>query len=250
MIRPGLVALQFLTRVPVAMDRAPTGAEMGASVVWYPLVGLLLGVALFGLQIVTAEMPAQIQAILLLVAWVGLTGGLHLDGLADTADGWAGGRGNRARTLEIMRDPRCGAMGVTAISSIVLAKYAALTTLLGSDLGDHRALLIVPLLGRTILLALFLTTPYARSAGTGLAISTHLPRGTAAAIAIGTLTCIALWMRGIGIWCVAAVLVVFLLVRASAMHRIQGTTGDVAGALVEVSEASVLITAAVVRASS
>lgn len=248
-MRPGLVALQFLTRIPIAMDRAPTGAELGGSILWYPLVGLLLGAVLLGIQILTAEMPAQIQAILLLVGWVGLTGGLHLDGLADTADGWAGGRGSRERTLEIMRDPRSGAMGVTALSLIVLAKYSALMILVGSEPAARLALLIVPVLGRTILLVLFLTTPYARSAGTSLAISTHLPRGPAAAVGIGTLTWIAMGMRGVGTWCVAAVLVVLLMVRASAMRRIQGMTGDVAGALVEVSEASALMTAAVVSAS-
>ena len=249
-MRTGLVALQFLTRVPVAMDRAPTDAELGASALWYPLVGLLLGGALVGLQIITAEMPAQIQAIVLLIAWIGLTGGLHLDGLADTADAWAGAPRDRERTLEIMRDPRCGAMGATAITLIVLAKYAGLAALVGSELGVRRGLLIVPVLGRTILLALFLTTPYARSSGTGLAISTHLPRGAAAALAIGTLASLAFGMWGIGTWCVAVVLAVFLWVRASAMRRIQGMTGDVAGALVEVSEACVLITAAIVSSSS
>ena len=247
-MRPGLVALQFLTRIPVSMNRAPTSAELGGSIVWYPLVGLLLGVVLLGLQILTTQMPAQIRAILLLVGWVGLTGGLHLDGLADTADGWAGGRGNRERTLEIMGDPRSGAMGVTALSLIVLAKYAALVTLVGLEPEGHRALIIVPVLGRTILLVLFLTTPYARSAGTGLAISTHLPRRLAAAVVIGTLAWVALGVRALGTWCVVAVLLVFLMVRAAAMRRIQGMTGDIAGALVEVSEASALVMAAVVSA--
>lgn len=81
-----LIALQFLTRLPVSLPGMPTPEQVGRSLLWYPLVGLLLGLLLWGAHLLLGPTPALLQAAIILALWVGLSGGLHLDGLADTAD--------------------------------------------------------------------------------------------------------------------------------------------------------------------
>ena len=112
---PWWVALQFLTRLPVRLAGMPSPQQIGRSLLWYPLVGLLIGLLLFALQQLLGGLSLMLQAALLLAVWVGVSGGLHLDGLADSADAWVGGFGDRARTLEIMKDPRSGPIAVVVL---------------------------------------------------------------------------------------------------------------------------------------
>lgn len=101
---PLLIALQFLTRLPVRLPGMPEPQQIGRSLLFYPLVGALLGLLLLGLEWLLGDTALLLKAALLLAAWVALSGGLHLDGLADTADAWVGGYGDRERTLAIMKD--------------------------------------------------------------------------------------------------------------------------------------------------
>ena len=98
------IALQFLTRFPVQLSRMPTDQEIANSLVWYSVIGVLIG----GLMAITgyllAALPGYITAALVLTLWIVLTGALHLDGFADTVDAWVGGYGVRERTLELMKD--------------------------------------------------------------------------------------------------------------------------------------------------
>ena len=105
-LRPLGIAVQFLTRLPVRLASAPTDAEMGQAVLFYPAVGIIVGapLVLIGYAIAAGFIPHLLGAAMILAAWVMLTGGLHLDGLADSADAWAGGRGHRERALAIMKD--------------------------------------------------------------------------------------------------------------------------------------------------
>ena len=104
-----LVALQFLTILPVPRHIRDSENLTGASMLWYPGVGLLLGLLLtFVGDMLT--LPFYLQAGLLLALWVVLSGGLHLDGFADCVDAWAGGLGDRKRTLQLLTDPLCGSM--------------------------------------------------------------------------------------------------------------------------------------------
>jgi adenosylcobinamide-GDP ribazoletransferase len=134
-------------------------------------------------------------------------------------------------------------MGVVAIALLLLVKFAALSTLM--EAKNASALVVAPLLGRAALPALFLSIPYVRSVGVGQAISTQAPRGPAAAIVVCACAAVALAAGREGLWALAAAIGAFLVLRASAMHRIGGMTGDVAGALVEVLEAIVLATSAI-----
>lgn len=237
-MQPFLIALQFLTSLPVRLSGMPAPQAVGRSLLHYPLVGLLLGLVLWlgSLAIEGAALP--LQAALVLAAWVALTGALHLDGLADSADAWLGGFGDRARTLAIMKDPRSGPVAVVVLVLLLLLKFAALWVLLGAD--ERMALLLAPLLGRGALLGLFLTTPYVRPGGLGQALAEHLPRTSVRIVLLAvSVFCLVLGTSG---WLALMVsLAIGVLARRAMCRRIGGTTGDTAGALLELVECSVLI---------
>ncbi len=239
---PFLIALQFLTQIPVRLDCHPSQQEVGRSLLYYPLVGLLIGafLALFAWLLVDA--PPLMSAALLLTIWVLLAGGLHLDGLADSADAWVGGLGDQVRTLEIMKDPTCGPAGVVSLVLVLLIKFSALHAILES--GNWAILLLAPLFGRTALLLLFLTTPYVRKQGLGSALSEHLPRTHIVWVLVVILIGIVSIFGSSALWLLLTVGLVFVGLRYLMMQRLGGTTGDVAGALVEIIETTVLVVGA------
>ncbi len=236
---PLLLAIQFLTQIPVRLKRPYGEREVGASLLYYPLVGLLLGALLAGLNAMLHGVPLLLHAALLLAAWVVMTGALHLDGLADSVDAWLGGIGNRERTMAIMKDPYAGPAAVVAVVLVLLLKFAALVALV--QCGNGWALLWPLLLARAAMPLLFLTTPYVRPAGLGSALAQHAPRRAMVLMLLATLLGVlaALGMRGAGL--AAGCLAVFWLLRRMMMARLGGTTGDTAGALLEVLETAALI---------
>lgn len=240
-MKPLLLAIQFLTRLPTPAlsDLAPR--DWGRSALAYPAVGLLIGVLLAALRFALGQGDPLLQGALLLSAWVLLTGGLHLDGLADTADAWVGGHGDRQRTLDIMKDPRCGPAAVSAVVLVLLLKFAALTVLLRG--AAWPALLLAPLLGRTALLGMLLGTPYVRSGGMGAAIAEHLPRGMALVLLLAVALVVGFSAGGWKVLLVA--LAVGLLLNRAFVARLGGVTGDLLGATVELVEVAALVALAV-----
>lgn len=234
-MRSFFAALGFLTRVPVPAWAFTDAEATKASLAWYPVVGLLLGGVLWGLAWIGSALPPLLLAALLLLVWTGLTGALHLDGLADSADAWVGGLGDRERTLAIMKDPRSGPMGVTAVVLVLLVKFAALASL---PLA-HATLWLVPMLARTAITAAFLWTPYVRSQGLGSAL-THAPRLACIAVVLAVVV-VAACTGWHGVRALLAVSVVFACWRHACMHRLGGMTGDTLGALIELVEAAVLV---------
>lgn len=235
---PLLIALQFLTSLPIRLRVMPEPEQQGRSLLYYPVVGLLLGVLLCLAALMLEGAPPLLQAALVLTLWVALTGALHLDGLADSADAWLGGFGDRERTLQIMKDPRSGPVAVVVLVLLLLLKFAALLALLQAQ--HYVALLLAPLLGRAALLALFLGTPYVRPNGLGHALAANLPRtwakGVLLLVAIGCLL-----FDSSGLIALSLAAVTFLLARRAMLRRLGGTTGDTAGALLELVECMVLI---------
>lgn len=239
MWRPFFLALQFLTRFPVSAMAAVDDRDLGRSLLYYPLVGLLIGLLLAATAWALADAPALLRAALVLTVWVAITGALHLDGLADSADAWVGGHGDRAKTLRIMKDPNCGPMGVVALVMVLLVKFAALHAL--TTASDWMALVLAPLLARTSTPLLFLTTPYVRPNGLGAVLAEHLPRRAATIVVTLTFVVVPLAAGSHEFWLLAAAGMVFLLLRALMLRRIHGTTGDTAGAMVELIETTVLV---------
>lgn len=235
---PLLIALQFLTRLPVSLPGIPTPEQVGRSLLWYPLVGLLLGLLLWGAHLLLGQASAVLQAAIILALWVGLSGGLHLDGLADTADAWVGGFADRERTLAIMKDPRSGPIAVVVLVLLLLLKFAALFTLLQSGQGIY--LLLLPWLGRSLLPLLLATTPYVRVGGLGQALVEYLPRGPLPWV-LGVHLLGMLLFGWMGLLALATALLLFIWLRRALLRRLGGTTGDTAGALVELGECGVLL---------
>jgi len=239
------IALQFLSSLPVSLPGMPTPAQMGRSVLFYPAVGLLFGLLLWLASHLLQGVAAPLQAALLLALWVLLSGALHLDGLADSADAWLGGFGDRERTLQIMKDPRSGPIAVVTLVLVLLLKFCALWVLVEGGAGG--LLVVAPIVGRAAMLGLFLTTPYVRPGGLGTALAEHLPRRAAGWILLGSAGAVGV----VGGWAVMAallaVLLVFAWLRQLMCRRLGGTTGDTAGALLELLELTVVVALAVMR---
>ncbi len=165
-IRTFLLAWHFLTAIPLnRRHHDPEPGELARSMIWYPLIGLILGGLLAASDVVLSLiLPLHVVNVVLIVILVALTRGLHQDGLADTLDGLAGGR-TPAKRLAIMRDPRIGAIGATGLFLALGLRYAGLQALPSERLT---MLLCMPAVGRWAMVIGSFSAPYARAEG-GLA---------------------------------------------------------------------------------
>jgi adenosylcobinamide-GDP ribazoletransferase len=234
-----LVAFRYLTVLPLPRSRMP--GDLGRAAGWFPLVGLVLGAGLAAASLALDRLaPPAVAGMLLVALWAALTGGLHLDGLADTADGLGGGW-SRERALAIMRDGRSGPYAVAAIVLVLGLKAATLASL--PDGLVWRSLIAATVLGRAGPLLLVRLCPPARAEGAGhaFAMGARWPSllaggGVAALVAVATL----------GVWGLVPLGMAGIITSALAAHlrrRLGGFTGDTLGALVETIEAGVLVLA-------
>lgn len=235
---PFFIALQFLTIFPVHLKNMPSPKQNGRSLLFYPVIGLLIGLVLFAVASFLHVLPVVLLSTIILVIWILLTGGLHLDGLADTADAWVGGFGDKENTLRIMKDPACGTFGVLSLIVICLIKWSALYVLLQEQ--HYTALILFPILGRLTPLFLFLTTEYVREKGLGWSIAQYIPK-TWAMIIFG----ISLLGAGYFVWVGLVTATIFILtliyLRYKFIQRIDGITGDTIGASIEIAETVCLL---------
>ena len=240
-IIPLLIAVQFMTTVPVRLPYLPSREQNALSMLFYPIIGLMIGGVLW-LMASFIHLPVMLLSCLIVVVWVGLTGGLHLDGLADTADAWVGGFGDRERTLAIMKDPNAGAMGVIAIVLCLMLKWASVYGLLMLDDEYDVSLvwLMMPMLGRLGVLVLFATTPYVRQQGLGSALQ-DVPKSLLWLVVAGFGV-----MLGVLSWQLAVVMLGVWVVMLSWLRwrfvgRLGGITGDTVGASIEMVEVAMLV---------
>lgn len=239
---PFWIALQFLSSFPVRLPGMPTPEQSGRSLLFYPLVGLLFGIVLTALSTILQGAPLLLHAALVLAAWVLLSGGLHLDGLADSADAWLGGFGDRERTLTIMKDPRSGPIAVVTLVMSLLLKFAAIVALI--DQHHSFGLLLAPVIGRAAMLGLFLNTPYVRKGGLGQALSDHLPRRLSQQVLLAVFVGCVVFAGWSGFVALMVSIAGFYWLRHLMVRRLGGTTGDTAGAMLELLEMAVLVTLA------
>lgn len=229
------IALQFLTIIPVSYAQA-SEQQLGRSLIFYPLIGLIIGLILSGVIAVLPVSYSLLSATLLLTVWVALTGGLHIDGLADSADAWLGGIGSKQRTLEIMKDPAAGPIAVIVLGLTLLIKLALLEIIISSS--QTHALIWSIILARTAMPLLFLTTDYVRPNGIGAVLKQALPAKQVKWV-LGFTSIFALFC--VGFTPLLLGLIVFLLLRYAMEHRLDGFTGDTAGAMVELLEICFLL---------
>jgi len=230
-----LAAIQFLTILPLAAGLSPDERTLGGSLPFFPVVGILIGGAVAVLDWGLGHLfPVPVTSVLAVIMLIAVSGALHIDGLADTADGFFSAR-PRERILAIMKDSRTGPMGVVAIVCAVSLKIA----LIASVAGPWRwwVLLLTPLSGRCALLANMALLPYVRPEG-GLAGVFHRSRSRLHAVwslaillAVGGLTGRVPGLIAGGVAFLAA-----LLFAAYSFRRIGGLTGDTLGAACELTE--------------
>jgi adenosylcobinamide-GDP ribazoletransferase len=234
-----VMAVRYLTIVPIpgwASAREGPGTAAG----WFPVVGLAIGAVVLVVDRAASAIFAPLLAALITVAaWKILTGGLHLDGLADSLDG-LGGHDVEHR-LALMRDGRIGAFGAIGLVLFLMLLIAAVSGIEPGARGG--AVLAAPVVGRTMPPVLGRIFPAARS-GHGAAFRAQL--GPVAPIAAPALALvIAFAALGVhGIVALAVALGLALALGASMTRRLGGITGDVHGAAVELAEAAVLLTVA------
>lgn len=234
-----LAALEFLTPIPLRGGDRLDPATIGRSSALFPAVGLLLGLMLVGLDRgLSHVLPAGPVAALLVVALAILSGGLHLDGLADSADGLFGGR-TPERRLEIMRDSRIGSFGALTLGLIVLLQWSALVSLVSP--WRTPALLLFPVLGRCALVVALAAFRYARPQGLGVLFRRHVWPWPAP-VAIASSLVIAVLLFGGGGAFIGVVAILFALALGAAISaRLGGLTGDTYGALCELTQILVLL---------
>ncbi len=231
-------ALAFLTRLP-----APSGPfRLDQGLVWFPVIGLLLGGILaaldFGLRALAA--PSLLASTILVLALLALTGALHADGLVDTWDA-VFAHATPERRLEIMRDPHVGTFGVVGLLGVLLLKIAAVDSV--PEKWQTWALVLAPTLGRWAIVLLAVAFPYGRSEGLGAPLkagATRFALVVASIVAFGA--CAAAWPLGPSL-ALLAVLTALLLGHWF-MRLVPGQTGDTYGATCEVVETVALVAAA------
>ena len=241
MIRQLLAAISFLTAIPAGRS-AFDSKEIARSARWFPLVGAVLGAVYVGIvRLFSPWFPASIVAILIILAEALLTGGLHFDGLADTADGLGGGR-TPEDALRIMRDHAIGSYGAIALIIMILIKALAMSVLIERHQAE-RYLFLAPVLGRWSTVLLGCALPYARP---GSAVSNQMGKTE---LAIATILMVAVTaVAGVrGAVCVAIALGASAVCGYLYKRKIKGVTGDTLGATVEITEALTLLAGVVLR---
>ncbi len=218
MLRAFLVALQFLTVLPVHFKKVPDNKTTGYSLLLYPVVGLLMGLLLAGIGwAANGLLSSSVHAAIILTSWIILTGGLHLDGLADSADAWVGGLGDRKRTLAIMKDPYCGPAAVVPLVLTLLIKFTAIDHLITTE--NWAVLALIPALGRTMLILLLLTTTYVRKNGIGSTMVNHLPARTSMFVVFLSLPALPVILGVRAFWLIFVAAGVFFVLRMFMLRR-------------------------------
>lgn len=232
-------AIRFLTILPLPAGRQTTETDLARSIPFFSVVGLLLGIIAAGAGSVLQRFtPQPVAAVLLLLLLLAFSGGLHLDGLADTADGIFSAR-SREDMLAIMRDHHIGALGAAAVVCLLLLKFAALSSLPRADFW--RAALLMPLAGRCALVFHLAWLPYARPQGLGSAFF-KAKSGWAATGAAGLLALTGTLLLGkTGSLLAVLCLALAGLLAAWFFRKLGGATGDTLGAACELLELAPLL---------
>jgi adenosylcobinamide-GDP ribazoletransferase len=234
-----LIAMQFLTIIPLPFNTRCQKEDLGRTTACFPLVGLTIGGLLLGLDwLIDPWLNRPLTAALLVTALAVISGALHLDGLADVCDGLAA-RGNRERFLAVMKDSHVGAVGAAGLALGLLLKWQALLAVPAET--TWQALLLFPTLGRCSQVLAMAGAKHARQDGLGSAFI----QGMAAwhlvvALCITVASCLAL-LPFKGMIALTAVFAVTLIVKGYFQNRLGGLTGDIIGCICEISEIMTLI---------
>lgn len=250
------LAFTFLTRLPMPTLLKIADSDNQRSSLCFPFVGLCIGLVLASIALApTSESNSPLVAACVLLVWVFITGGLHIDGLADSADAWLGGLGNQQRSLEIMKDPRCGSGGLMAVASLLIAKFAALQGIISASHSISQnssasynlditaiffALTALPMIARAASLGIFNSCPYVSNEGSAKAFLQGVSQKILSVFIAAYLFLALMLLSGLGVTtvliCSSVMFISWFLLRRLMMRRLGGCTGDTAGATVELVE--------------
>jgi adenosylcobinamide-GDP ribazoletransferase len=236
-----LIAIQFLTRIPVWLKQKPEDKDVGCSASYYPFVGLIIGGLLFIflwlVQLIPSSISPALLAALVLTFWVMITGGLHLYGLANSADGLIDGLSDKEKIIAFMKDSYSGPMGVIALILLLLLKWVALESLI--EHGQNWVIIFIPSLARAYILLLLGTTEYISKEDLAETMRANFPaqKHIITVLFISSLV----FIFSLGFSLVFLSLLVFILLRYQMKKHLQGCTGDTIGAMVEIIEMSALV---------
>lgn len=243
MIKGFVLAVQFLTRIPIAIRVDFEPKTISKSVAFFPMVGIIVGSISALVYYIFNYINSDIASVAAVLTIVLLTGGLHLDGLSDTMDGFFSGR-SRDRILEIMKDSRVGAFGVIAIVFNLLLKYVIIKSFNSS--WAITSIILSCGIGRV---ASSLLISYGKSARPGGLGDIFASQNTKGYFFGGLSIFIIVGMLTSGLTFIAPLLIVIMFtlwLRAYSYRIIGGLTGDVYGATCELGEIISLFTFLVV----
>lgn len=229
-----LIALQFLTIIPLPFSLRYEEKDLGRSMVFFPLVGLTLGAILVGIKYLFSPfLPDNIVDLLLVVALSVITGILHLDGLADVCDGIAA-RGDRERFLAVMKDSRTGAAGAIGLILVLLLKYQALSQI--PEEIKTQALFCFPMLARFTQVQMAVGSRRARSDGLGTTFVEERGRWRLLIAGVTTLVLSSLFFGFAGAGLFASAFALTWGLKAWFHRKAGGVTGDIIGFTSELNE--------------
>lgn len=240
-MRSFLLALQFLTIIPITNKKVIENDKLSFATIYFPLVGLVLGLILVGINHLLSSLYLEqlLINVILIVSLIILTGGLHLDGLADTFDALSS-RKDKPEMLKIMRDSHIGTMGVLSLIIIILIKLSVLFSL--NVAIKNVSLIMMCVLSRYSLVFSMFLFPYARQEGKAKVFIEGMNLKIILLATIITLICsiILLKLKGLIVF-ILAVFFAFLLGKFIT-KKIGGVTGDILGAINELAEVFILLT--------
>jgi adenosylcobinamide-GDP ribazoletransferase len=234
-----LAAVMFLTRLPVGRFHQFRDEDLASSTVYFPVVGALIGLAGGLALLASAVTPSFVAVLISMLLTICLTGGLHEDGLADSADGLIGGVDSRSR-LEIMKDSRIGTYGALALWFSLTVKLVLVQSLLAVNLVTAvRTSVIAHCLGRAATVALLAGLPYVRSEPSKSSRFGNKVTFRQLAVVLVFATVLSLLVLGVqGVLCLAAAIVVTFVCGLYFKDKIAGITGDCLGAANQLVELS------------
>ena len=234
-----LAALRFLTIIPLPWGREVSPEQLGRSTVYFPVVGIIIGLILVGLSwILRLFLPSPVVNVLLVVSLVVISGALHLDGFVDTCDGIAGHKTPEER-WQVMNDSRAGAFGIIGVVLLLLVKYVSLNSV--PDTLLMVTLVLMPMISRWAMVYAVFVYPYAKPSGLGRVVKQEARwyRFVVATLIVLVVAIVLAQLMGIaimlGIWIIVMVMATYM------KRKFSGLTGDTYGAINEVAEVCVLI---------
>jgi len=232
-----LIALQFLTIFPVSVKSGIKNEDFGASLLYFPLIGLLIGLLLTLIAFLFSFLPPLPKGALILAISIIITGGIHLDGFADTCDGFYGSR-PKEKILEIMQDSRIGAMGVIGIVSLLLLKFTLIVSIQQNFLW--KSLIMMATFSRWSQGLACSISNYARKEGKAKFFIEYAKQRNVIIGALFTLVLFLLMAKLEGMLVFFLGLLFVLLFIQYIKGKIGGMTGDTIGATSEIAEVLIL----------